>query len=393
MIDLLLLIIMASYAISGYRQGLAVGGLSLGGFLGGAILAMFVVPALTQNLQPGMQRSFVVLIGVLLFAWLGQLAGAVIGGKLRESMRWRPVQHVDQLFGALAGVISVVLVMWFVGGALRGSPSPVISRAVASSRVLTAVDRLMPTQVSTLADGFRQAVAGTGFPRVFSGVAPEDILPVEPPNASAMSAATLNKAARSIVKITGDARACGRGQEGSGSVVSPQHVVTNAHVVAGVTHPTVQVGGVGRIYQARVVLFDPERDIAVLYAPALPAPALGLGSDLGRGDDAVVAGFPRNGPFTAGAARVRSLLSAAGDNIYGRPGVVRKVYQLYATVEPGNSGGPVLNPAGAMVGIVFAKSLDNSSTGYALTMGESLPEIQAGSSATQQVSTKGCAVG
>ncbi len=393
MIDLILLVVMVSYAVSGYRQGLVVGVMSLGGFLGGALLAMTLVPALAQNLQPGLQRSFVVLAGVLLLAWLGQFLGALLGGRLRQQLTFRPVQVVDQLFGAIAGLVAVALVVWFVGGALRGSPSPAMSRAVGTSRVLRVIDGVMPDQLGVLAQSFRDAVAGSSFPRVFAGVGPERILPVAPPNPGAMNPAVLKRAAAGIVKITGDARACGRGQEGSGFVVAPNRVATNAHVVAGVRSPSVQVSGVGRLYPARVVLFDPKRDVAILAVSGLPATPLALGTDLRSSDDAVVAGFPRNGAFTAGPARVRSVLKASGEDIYGKPGVVREVYQLYAEVEPGNSGGPMLAVNGSVAGIVFAKSLDDSTTGYALTMSEVRSDITAGIAASTRVATGGCAVG
>jgi S1-C subfamily serine protease len=393
MIDFILLIVMVWYAVSGYRQGLAVGALSLGGFLGGALLAMMVVPAFTQGLAAGLQRSFIVLVAVLLLAWLGQLAGALVGAKVRDQLTFRPAQVVDQLLGALAGLVSVALVIWFVGGALRASPSPTIARAVASSRVLSAVDGVVPDKLTTLANSFRDAVAGSTFPRVFAGVAPERILPVAPPDAGAMPSSVLSQARRSIVKITGEARSCSRGQEGSGFVFATERVATNAHVVAGVRTPSVQAGGVGRRYEARVVLFDPKRDIAVLAVPGLKLPALRVGHNLGGGDAAVVAGFPRNGPFAASPARVRTVVQASGEDIYGKPGVARQVYSLYAEVEPGNSGGPLLAVDGALAGIVFAKSLDDSSTGYALTLEESRSDLAAGGRATSRVSTGGCAVG
>lgn len=393
MIDVLLLIVMAWYAISGYRQGLVVGALSLGGFLGGALLAMLLVPAVTQSMAAGLQRSFIVLVGVLLLAWLGQLIGALVGGKVREQLTFRPAQVVDQFLGAVAGLISVALVVWFVGGALRASPSPSVARVVASSRVLAAVDSVVPDQLTTLANSFRNAVAGSSFPRVFAGVGREQIREVPPPNAGAMPQAVLTRASRSIVKITGEARSCSRGQEGSGFVVANERVATNAHVVAGVRQPSVQVRGTGRSYLARVVLFDPKRDIAVLAVPGLNAPALRMGADLESSADAVVAGFPRNGPFSASPARVRSVIEATGEDIYGQPGVGRQVYSLFAEVEPGNSGGPLLAVDGSLAGIVFAKSLDDPRTGYALTLSEARSDLLAGTAATDQVSTGACAVG
>jgi uncharacterized membrane protein required for colicin V production len=210
-IDLVLAIVIISYAVSGWRQGLAVGALSLSGFLAGALLAMEIVPPLADGLEEGLQRTFTVLVSVLLFAWLGQLAGALLGARLRQHLTVRPAQVADQILGMVAGVIAVVLVLWFVGGALRGSPAPQINRAVSSSRLLAGVDRYMPNELDTLAENFRRAVAGSNFPRVFEGVAPEQILPVPSPDPDAVSDAVLQRARRSIVKIVGDAEACGRG--------------------------------------------------------------------------------------------------------------------------------------------------------------------------------------
>jgi S1-C subfamily serine protease len=392
MIDVILLVVVVSYAVSGYRQGLAVGALSLGGFLVGALLAMTIVPPMAAGLQEGIQRSFIVLVCVLLFAWLGQLGGALLGAQLRRNLTLRSAQVADQLLGMVAGVAAVVLVLWFVGGALRASPAPDVNRAVSSSRLLTTVDRLMPQDLDALAENFRHAVADSDFPRVFEGVAPEQIVPVPAPDPRAVTKTTIIRAEQSIVKIIGEAPACRQGQEGSGAVVSDGHVVTNAHVVAGVDRPTVQVGGVGPQLPARVVLFDPKRDIAVLAVDGLRARPLPLApGDLAKSDDALVAGFPGNMAFKAGPARVRSVISAVGEDIYGGPGVTRQVYSLYADVEPGNSGGPLLSKEGRLAGIVFARSLDDAHTGYALTLSEVTGDIDAGKLATTQVSTGGCA--
>lgn len=393
MIDVVIALIIIGYAISGFRQGLAVGMLSLGGFVAGAVIAMKVVPPLADGLEVGLQRSFVVLAAVLLFAWLGQLAGALVGGRLRDRLTLPTVQFADQVLGAIAGVIAVAIVLWFVGGALRASPSPSLARAVAGSKLLGTIDRVMPTPVAALADSFREAVAGSQFPRVFAGVAPEEIVPVQQPNPRAMPASVLTQARRSIVKITGEAQACGRNVEGSGAVIAAQRVVTNAHVVAGMRAPLVQVDGRGTKYRAQVVAFDPKRDLAVLAVPKLTAPPLRMGGNLLRGADAVVAGFPRNGAFQSGPARVRSVLRATGGDIYGGTGAVRQVYQLYAKVEPGNSGGPLLATDGSLAGVVFAKSLDDLQTGYALTFDESRTVMAAGVASSRAVSTGGCASG
>jgi S1-C subfamily serine protease len=176
-------------------------------------------------------------------------------------------------------------------------------------------------------------------------------------------------------------------------VLAPERVVTNAHVVAAVRDPQVRIGGEGRRYAARVVVFDPVRDLAILDVPHLPAPPLPLGHDLSRGDRAVVAGFPLDGPYRLDSARVREVITARGEDIYGKRPSVRRVYSLYATVQPGNSGGPLLSADGHVVGIIFAKSLDDDSTGYALTLQESEPVLAKGRAATDPVPVGACAAG
>jgi S1-C subfamily serine protease len=392
-IDVILIALMIGYAVSGWRQGLLVGLMSLGGFVGGAVFAMWLVPQFAEQLEPGPQRAIVVLLGVILVAWLGQFAGARLGSRMRDGVPHGGAAVADQMVGALAGIVAVALVAWFVAGAVRGGPSPALSRAVASSHVISGVDRVVPSQLAGVADAFRGVVGGTTFPRVFAGVGPERISPIQAPDADVVNNGAVEAAQRSIVKITGDAPSCGRGQEGSGAVVGFERVVTNAHVVAGVRRPKVQVAGVGKRYDARVVAFDARRDLAVLSVPDLPSRPLPLGGEMERGDDAIVAGFPHDGPFVASAARVRSILRASGEDIYGRPGAIREVYSLNAAIEPGNSGGPVLSTTGQVVGVVFAKSLDDSSTGYALTLSEARPVIEKGMNTNRRVSTGSCAVG
>ena len=393
MIDVVLAVVLVAYAISGFRQGLALSALSLGGFVAGALAGILLVPVVADRLEPGAQRSFAVLAAVLVLAWLGQVLGAIVGGRLREQLPKGSARRVDQALGAVAGLVASAVVVWFVGGALRNVPA--VSSAIGSSRVLQAIDTVMPQQASTLASRFRESVAASDFPRVFSGAGPEQISPVDPPDATAVPAAVSAKVKAATVKITGDAKSCSQTQEGSGALVAPGRVVTNAHVVAGVNRPVVQLGGQGRRYQAKVVLFDPQIDLAVLAVDGLPVSAkpLPIGADLERGADAAFAGYPKNGPYALGAARVRSVLRASGDDIYGKPGAVRRVYSLFAKVQPGNSGGPVVDTDGNLVGVVFAKSLDDANTGYALTMAEAREDIDAGISAADAVATGSCAAG
>lgn len=390
MIDLLVVALLVAYTAIGLRQGLSVGALSMVGFIGGAYLAIRLAPMLAVHIASGPLQSLVTLLAVLLAAWAGQVAGGVVGIRLRDELDLPLVRTVDQALGGLASLLAVSLVLWFVAGAVREVAPPALARQVAGSAVLSGIDALVPPQFEDLASDFRRRVSTSDVPRVFTGVSPEPLVPIDAPDPAAVPDAVLTRVRSSVVKITGDVEDCNRTQEGSGAVIATGRVITNAHVVAGVTRPMVQVAGGGTRHAGRVVLFDPTTDVAVLAVPGLRAPPLQLGQDLERGDDAVVAGYPRNGPYAAVGARVRTLLSATGEDIYGGAGAVRHVYSLFTTVYEGNSGGPLVAVDGRLAGLVFAKSLDDAETGYALTLTEIEDEITAGVAASTRVGTGGC---
>ena len=397
MIDLLLALVLLGYAVSGFRQGLLVSLLSLVGFLGGGALAMWGLPQLLERwLTPqaaDLRRVIVIVIGVLAAASIGQAIGVATGTRVRSHVRARPARLLDAALGAVASLAAVALLVWLIAGALRGGPAPALSRAIGQSRIVTAIDQVIPPSSGRVFAGFRTLLDAEGFPRVFEGFGPERIPAVEPPDPAVAQTAGVRAAVRSVVKVTGLASACDRSQEGSGWVVATGRVVTNAHVVAGVSRPQVRVGGVGRSFPGRVVVFDPVRDLAVIDVPDLPAPALRVGPDLPRGATAVVAGFPLDGPYRLDSARVREVITARGEDIYGSRASVREVYSLFARVQPGNSGGPLLSANGRVVGVVFAKSLDDDSTGYALTTSEARPVLDRAAAANQPVGVGGCAAG
>ena len=396
-LDVLLAVLLLSYAVTGYRQGLLVSTMSLVGFLAGGALGMWLLPQLLQRWNGVgdnvLWHTVLLVFGVFVLASIGQGLAVSAGTRLRRQVRLKPARVVDAFLGGVASLVAVSILVWFVAGAVRGGAPAPLARAIGSSRILQTIDRAVPAQTTQLFAGFRALLDREGFPRVFDGVQVEPIPSVASPSPAVTASRGVAAAGASVVKITGLAAACNRGQEGSGWVVSPGRVVTNAHVVAGMAAPRVRVQGTGRSYDSRVVVFDPRRDLAVLDVRGLRAPALREGDQLGRGDGAVVAGFPLDGPYRLDPARVRTVLSARGSDIYGAPGTVREVYSLYARVEPGNSGGPLLSRDGRVVGIVFAKSLDDVSTGYALTLDEAAPVLEAARVATAPVGTGGCAAG
>jgi S1-C subfamily serine protease len=193
-----------------------------------------------------------------------------------------------------------------------------------------------------------------------------------------------------VVKVQGTAPSCDRSIEGSGFVYATNHVLTNAHVVAGV-QPRPQVTTPDVVsYQAQVVLYDPQIDIAVLYVPGLNLAPLHFATQQGVGSDAVVAGYPLNHPFTAVPARIGAVQEAEGPDIYQTGTVDRQIYEINAIVQPGNSGGPLIAPDGAVYGVVFAAAVGVANTGFALTAAEVQGDATAGATETLPVSTQGC---
>ncbi|MEU5978669.1 MarP family serine protease [Streptomyces sp. NPDC047315] len=396
-LDILLLLAAVWFAIVGYRQGFVVGVLSVIGFLGGGLLAVYLLPVLWDELTDESQVStgavvaFVVV--VIVCASIGQAFTTHLGNKLRRHITWTPARALDATGGALVNVVAMLLVAWLIGSALAGTTLPTLGKEVRSSKVLLGVSRVMPDQASRVFDDFSAVLAQNGFPQVFSPFSNEPINNVEAPDPALVGSPVAAAAKKSIVKVVGTANSCGKVLEGTGFVFGKERVMTNAHVVGGVDEPTVQIGGEGRLYDAEVVLYDWRRDIAVLDVPGLKAKPLKFAdADARTGNDAIVAGFPENGAYDVRSARVRGRIDANGPDIYRRDTVRRDVYSLYTTVRQGNSGGPLLTPGGEVYGVIFARSLDDKNTGYALTVDEIADDISTGLTANRRVDTDSCAL-
>ncbi|WP_327245634.1 MarP family serine protease [Streptomyces sp. NBC_01320] len=398
-LDILLLAGAVWFAVIGYRQGFVVGILSVIGFLGGGLVAVYLLPVLWDQLTDGSEVSsmaaVVAVIIVIVCASVGQALTTHLGNKLRRYITWSPARALDATGGALVNVVAMLLVAWLIGSALAGTSLPTLGKEVRNSSVLLGISRVMPAQASTWFTDFSSVLAQNGFPQVFSPFANEPITEVKAPDPALAGSPVAARAKQSIVKVVGTAPSCGKVLEGTGFVFSDRRVMTNAHVVGGVDEPTVQIGGQGRLYDAKVVLYDWQRDIAVLDVPDLDAKPLKFTAtdrDAATGNDAIVAGFPENGSYDVRSARVRGRIEADGPDIYHRGTVRRDVYSLFATVRQGNSGGPLLTPDGKVYGVVFAKSLDDPDTGYALTADEIRQDIADGRTANQQVDSQACAL-
>ncbi|MGW0553790.1 MarP family serine protease [Streptomyces sp. NPDC002926] len=396
-LDILLLVAAVWFAIVGYRQGFVVGILSVIGFLGGGLVAVYLLPViwgqLTNDSDVSTTAAVVAVVIVIVCASVGQAFTTHLGNRLRRFITWSPARALDATGGAVVNVVAMLLVAWLIGSALAGTSLPTLGKEVRNSKVLLGVSRVMPSQANTWFADFSSVLAQNGLPQVFSPFANEPITEVQAPDPALAGSPVAARAQRSIVKVVGTAPSCGKVLEGTGFVFSDRRVMTNAHVVGGVDEPTVQIGGEGRLYDAKVVLYDWQRDIAVLDVPDLKArPLLFSEADARSGNGAIVAGFPENGSYDVRSARVRGRINANGPDIYRRSTVRRDVYSLFTTVRQGNSGGPLLTPDGRVYGVIFARSLDDPDTGYALTADEIRDDITRGLSANQQVDSQGCAL-
>ncbi|WP_347352958.1 MarP family serine protease [Intrasporangium sp.] len=394
LIDLALAFVLLAYAISGYRHGLITSVFSLVGFFVGAVIGIWQLPSLFARVDvvadDSRLRIIALIVGVIALGWLGQYLGGLVGHSVRRRVvGLRAARGLDSVLGAVVVVAAASLIIWFLGGALRTSGNPALAKAVSDSKVVAAINRVVPPQTGQLFAGFRSFLSQQGFPQVFGGFAPEPITPVHPPDPAVAHDPAVAAARRSIVKVTTESMRCAAAQEGTGWVLERGIVITNAHVVAGAERIQVEAAN-GDRYVAELVVFDPERDLAALRVRGLGAPPLHLGQSLERGASAVVAGYPLDGPYAVVPARVRSVLEARGRDIYGRDTVVREIYSLYTQVRPGNSGGPLLDTSGRAVGVVFAKSVEDDNTGYALTLSEAMSVLVTARSAGAEVPSGAC---
>lgn len=388
-LDLILVVLIVLSAFSGYRQGFVVGVLSFVGLLGGAVIGAQLAPLIAKHFA-GTVAPFAGVAIVFAIASLGRIGAGALGAIVRRRLKWQPARTVDSVGGAVVSGLAVLLIAWFIGSSLVQAPFPSVARQVNGSRVLAAVDHQVPTQVRGWFAAFRAVVADGGFPQVFGALGAERIIPVSPPDLAVVGQPGVVSAAASIVKITGDAKSCSRRIEGTGFVYAAGRVMTNAHVVAGVRNPQVQVRGVGPQLAATVVYYDPKVDVAILQVSGLHAKPLAFSGVLGSSADAVVAGFPEDGPYQTVAARIRGAERARGPDIYQDADVTRDIYAVRAQVQPGNSGGPLLDTSGGVAGVVFGRAVNDPSTGYALTASQVSVAATAGRTATAPVSTRGC---
>lgn len=386
-VDIAVVVILLASVLTGARSGLLASLGSLVGLLAGAWGSVWVVPLVTGQVAQGDRAlAAIVTFGALLLAGCG--IGAGIGAALGRLVDAPLLRAIGRICGAVLGLVTGLVLVVVGASALSSSSIPGLEKAIASSTVLHRIETALPDGVEdTLAEATAQLAEGLSIPQVIEG-----------PTASASPTATdppvdledpaLRTAAQSVARISGEAPACSIESRGSGVVLGDDLVVTNAHVVAGVDHPSVTLPG-RRAVAGRVIAYDEADDLAVISAD-VDAPALTLTDDLQPGDAAAIQGYPRGGPFRSRTARVISAGPAVMTDSQGSGTVRRSVYSLAATVVPGNSGGPLLTADGDVAGIVFAHDASREKVGYALQAKDVRELLDGLSASDRSVETREC---
>ncbi|MFY0409724.1 CvpA family protein, partial [Solicola sp. PLA-1-18] len=240
-LDIVLVVAVLAYGLSGYWQGFIAGVAATIGLLAGGALGILVVPTVLEDAGDSLSTALIALFCVLLLAVVGQAIGSWIGGMLRQGITWSPARSVDAVGGAVLSMAAVLVVAWALGYAVSGAQIPGVSNAVRGSYLLGKVDGVMPGQADRALGAFNRIVDSNLFPRYLEPFAQEQITPIQEPDQAVLARRGVERAQRSVVKVVGQAR-CNRGIEGSGFVYAPDRIMTNAHVVAGVDNPFVAVG-------------------------------------------------------------------------------------------------------------------------------------------------------
>lgn len=384
LLDLLLVVVFISSIVVGYRRGLLHTAAGLVGLILGGIAAYFAMPWVAAVVPLPEWRAPAAIVAALVLLSLGGWLGALVGGALQHGARAAKLGVLDRVLGAIGNLIVTAFVVALVGSGISAMGVPVLSPAVAGSRVLSTLDQVTPAPARSLLAELRTATFGGAIPWLVDVLDAPQQAPQLP--AGGIDDADLARAAESVVRITGTAFQCGSNMSGSGFVVAEDRIVTNAHVVAGVTEPIVEAPGEAAV-EGHVVAFDPENDLALIAVSGLETPPLAI-ADAPAGTDVAVAGYPFGGPLELRPARVMSVGPITIQES-GRT-ATRDIVTLAADVDHGNSGGPVLTGDGAVGGVVFAKSDSVENIGYAIPVATLAPLAAEAPQLTEPVDSGSC---
>ena len=368
-LDLAVLVVGAIAAVSGWRSGALGSLMSFVGVVLGAIAGVMLAPHIVTHIGSPRGKLFAALFLILALVVIGEVAGVVLGRAVRGAIHNSGVRVADSIIGVALQLVVVMVAAWLLASPLTSSDQPQLAAAVRGSKILSEVDKYAPEWLKGVPKRMSGLLGNSGRPQVLERFGKTPIQTVDAPDASLADSIAVANARPSVVKIRGIAQACQKVLEGTGFVIAPNRVMSNAHVVAGSDSVTVEADG--QSYEGSVVSYDPNEDISILDVPNLPLrPLVFAQQPANTGADAVVLGYPGGGDFVATPARIREIIELNGPDIYRTTTVNREVYTIRGTVRQGNSGGPMINRSGQVLGVVFGAAVDNNDTGFVLTANE-----------------------
>ncbi|MFC7675010.1 acid resistance serine protease MarP [Mycolicibacterium sp. GCM10028919] len=387
-LDLAVLAVAFVAAVSGWRSGALGSLLSFVGVILGAVAGVLLAPHVVSHVDGPRSKLFVTLFLILGLVVIGEIAGVVLGRAVRGAIRNRGMRTADSVVGVALQLVAVLIAAWLLATPLTSSDQPDLAAAVRGSRVLAEVNDVAPPWLQRVPARLSALLDTSGLPDVLQPFGRTPIANVDVPDAALATDQVVAATRPSVLKIRGVAPSCQKVLEGSGFVVAPNRVMSNAHVVAGSETVTVEVDG--QSYDASVVSYDPNADISILDVPNLPSAPLEFHmAEADSGTDSVVLGYPGGGDFTATPARIREIIQLNGPDIYHTTTVTREVYTIRGTVRQGNSGGPLIDREGRVLGVVFGAAVDDVDTGFVLTANEVAKQMaKVGSS--ERVATGTC---
>ncbi|WP_336660146.1 MarP family serine protease [Leucobacter sp. USHLN153] len=387
-VDIIVVALLLGATISGFRSGFFSVLGALAGLVVGAAVSPWVLPVVARELPENAWRSAAVIGSAVLLLAVGAGLGSLIGAVLRRGADRLKLRFVERLLGGALGLVASVTAVSLIGAGIISAGVPVVSSAVASSTVLRTLQQWTPPVISDAAARLQAAVLDeTVIPTVDALL--EGDLSVDP-DVSAIDTddPALARAAQSVARISGIAAGCSTMPTGTGFVAAEDRIVTNAHVVAGVSTPLVELPG-EPARDGRIVYFDPVDDLAVI-AVDVDAPPLPIDDSLTPGSAGAVQGYPYGGPFSTVAAGVLATRTTPIDDIYRSSTAPRSIHVLSGKVRPGNSGGPLLTAEGGVAGVIFARDTARDNVGYAMTVAELLPVLATLDQAVDPVDTGAC---
>lgn len=370
--------------LAGWRAGVIRTAAAFAGFLGGALLGAWLVPrALAGSDLPSLVEAAATLGGMLLIGLIGQAVLGAAGRVVSDAVDFRPIRLIDRASGMVVSAVAFLLSAWLMLSVAATLPEGSAADQVRTSRSFPLLERVMAGPAGALIDDARALLATLQLPSL--PYDPTTLPPVADPGDVTLTEVVTDTASASVLRVSATSSRCGTSTIGSSVVVGRERVVTNAHVVTGAGRITVQ-GSDGRPRGAQLVYLDRGTDVAVLFVPGLDAPAPEWADEVERGTEAAVVGYPGGGRLTLRGARVRGTATIAHDSGRG----LRDVVVIQGLVQPGNSGGPLLDLDGTVLGLVFANSSVDDQTGFALSPDEVVPVIQETRDATEPVETGAC---